>query len=350
MKKTISIIAITVIFCLIILTGTVYGATLDALKIETDKNLIRPGEETTVTINFGTTLGAYTFDIAYDKNIFEYVSVEGGTANDTKDKVRVTFYDALQGRTSMSIKFRAKSDIKTSNPTEFTVTGEGLANKDASVTYDDIKIPIVKNVTVEPEYIDYTLKLEHTGEIIKKEEKEMKLSYSSPIGKHYEHARLVASAKTPSGATVKLLGTDQSNLEHDIIQSGWGDAQGYKIGGKDFAQVLNVKAIFSEVGEYAITLKLIDRDSSDATISEKTFNFKVAEKTTTPEENKPTPPAENQPEETKPEQETRPETKPETKPETLPKTGINAYLQIAILSFILVAIWFAVKEYSRKRK
>ena len=338
MKKTISIIAITAIFCLIILTGTVYGATLDALKIETDKNLIRPGEETTVTINFGTTLGAYTFDIAYDKNIFEYVSVEGGTANDTKDKVRVTFYDTIKGRTSMSIKFRAKSDIKTSNPTEFTVTGEGLANTDASVTYDDIKTPIVKNVTVEPEYIDYTLKLEHTGGIIKKEEKEMKLSYSSPIGKHYEHARLVASAKTPSGATVKLLGTDQSNLEHDIIQSGWGDAQGYKIGGKDFEQVLNVKAIFSEVGQYAITLKLIDRDSSDATIAEKSFNFKVAEKST--------PPAENQPEE--PKNELKPS--PETKPETLPKTGINAYLQIAILSFVLVAIWFAVKEYSRNRK
>ena len=49
----------------------------------------------------------------------------------------------------MSVTFRAKPDITTSNPTEFTITGEGLSNSDASVTFDDITIPIVKNVTVD---------------------------------------------------------------------------------------------------------------------------------------------------------------------------------------------------------
>ena len=242
-------------------------------------------------IEFGQDLGAYTFDIAYDNNIFEYVSAEGGTANDTSTKVRVTFYDSSGGtnpRTNMSVTFRAKADITTSNPTEFSVTAEGLANADASVSYDDITIPIVKNVTVEPEYIDYTLKLEHTGEIIKGEAKEMTLSYSSPMGKYYEHARLIAEATTPGTGNVTLIGKDQAQLDHDIIQSGWGDAQGYKIGGKDVSQVLNVNATFSEAGEYSITLKLIDRDNSDNVIAEETFAFTVLETATTP--TPPTPP------------------------------------------------------------
>ena len=181
-------------------------------------------------------------------------------------------------------QFKAKADITTSNPTEFTVTAEGLANADASVTFDDITIPIVKNVTVEPQYVDYTLKLEHTGNIIKGKENQMTLSYSSSMGRYYEHARLVAEATSPAGATVRLLATDKSRLEHDIIQSGWGDAQGYKIGGKDVSQVLQVRGIFSEVGDYTITLKLIDRDNSDSVIAQETFNFTAQEETTTPPE------------------------------------------------------------------
>lgn len=346
MKKIISIIATLIIFSLLIFTGNVYAASLDSLTVDTDKTTIRPGSEVEVNIQFGEQLGAYTFDIAYDNNIFEYVSVDGGTANDTTDKVRVTFYDTTGGsspRTNMSVTFRAKSDITTSNPTEFTVTAEGLANADASVTYDDITTPIVKNVTVEPEYIDYTLKLEHTGEIIKGEEKEMKLSYSSPMGRYYEHARLIAEATTPTGATVKLLGTDQANLEHDIIQSGWGDAQGYKIGGKDVEQILNLRATFSEAGDYTITLKLIDRDNSDSVISEKTFNFTAVEATTVPEEpEQPTTPETNQPETITPPEEITEEVKQET-PTTLPKTGTNMYIQIFIAFITLVSLCFAVR-------
>ena len=53
----------------------------------------------------------------------------------------------------------------------------------------------------------------------------MKLAYFSPMGKYYENVRLIAEATTPQNANVKLLAQDQSNLEHDIIQSGWGDAR-----------------------------------------------------------------------------------------------------------------------------
>ena len=281
MKKLIGIITILMVISLMIFPITVYADSLDTVDVTVSKDLIRPGEEVKVNIEFGIALGSYTFDVAYDNNIFEYVSAEGGTENNMGDKVRVIFFDSSGGtnpRANMSVTFKAKEDITTSNPTEFNITAEGLANSDASVTYDDITTPITKNVTVEPVYVDYTLSLESVnGTLVKGEENEMKLTYSSPMGKYYEKARLVAE-KTSGTGDVKLLATDEQSLEHDIIQSGWGEEQGYKIGGKDVSQVLNVRGVFSEVGDYKITLKLIDRGNSDTVIAEKTFDFKVEEK------------------------------------------------------------------------
>lgn len=342
MKKIISIFAIVVLLSVLILTGNSYAAALDTLNVQTDKTTVRPGQDVKINLEFGQPLGAYTFDIAYDNNIFDYVSADGGTANDTSDKVKVTFYDTTGGtapRNNMSVTFRAKSDITTSNPTEFLVTGEGLANPDASVQFDDITTPIVKNVTVEPQYVDYTLKLEHQGEIVKDQEKAMTLSYSSPMGRYYEHARLIATSTTPAGATLQLLANDQANLEHDIIQSGWGDAQGFKIGGKDVSQVLQTRAIFSQAGDYTITLKLIDRDNSDAEIATQTFQFTVA-KTQTPEI--PSIPETTTP----PEQQEVEAVKQEEMPKKLPKTGNNLYLPILV---ILMAVLSSYIYFNRKK-
>lgn len=347
MKKIMSIITIGILLAVLILTGNSYAASLDAISVDTNKTLVHPGEEVTVGVNFGTDLGAYTVDVAYDDAIFEYVSAEGGTVNNTGDKIKVVFYDSTGGtnpRNNMNVTFRAKADITTSNPTEFGVTLEGLANPDASVTYDDITTPIVKNVTVEPQYVDYTLKLEHTGDIIKEKENAMTLSYSSPMGRYYEHARLIAEATTPQGATVQLLGTDQANLEHDIIQSGWGDAQGYKIGGKDVLQVLNVRGIFSEVGDYTITLKLIDRDNADNVIAEKTFNYTAVEQSTTPENPGTTTPTTPEETITPPAEET--EKTQEAVPTKLPKTGTNMYIPIIVVLVALVSSYI----YYNKRK
>lgn len=341
MKKIISLLTIMALLSVLIFTGSTYAAALDTIDVKLSKTTVRPGEEVKVTIGFGQPLGAYTFDVAYDNNIFDYVGAEGGTANDTSDKVKVTFYDTTGGtnpRNDMNVTFRAKADITTSNPTEFLVTGEGLANPDASVQFDDITTPIVKNVTVEPEYQNYVLKLEHTGEIVKDEEKAMSLSYSSSMGRYYEHARLVAEATTPAGATVQLLANDQSNLEHDIIQSGWGDAQGFKIGGKDVLQSLQTRAIFSQAGDYTITLKLIDRDNSDQVISQASFPFTVLEMAT------PVPPQTNEPSVNEtPEVE---EVKPDETPKRLPKTGNNLYIPIVILVMVLVSSYL----YYNKKK
>lgn len=60
----------------LIFTGTSYAASLDTIDVQTDKTIVRPGEEVKVTIQFGQDLGAYTFDVAYDNNIFDYVSSE----------------------------------------------------------------------------------------------------------------------------------------------------------------------------------------------------------------------------------------------------------------------------------
>ncbi len=348
MKKTISLIITTLIIVTLLLTVKSYAASLDTVKFDVNKTVVRPGEEVKVTIDFGKQLGAYTVDVNYDNNIFEYVSVDGGTANDTTDKVKVTFHDATGGtnpRESMSIIFKAKEGITTSNPTELTATAEGLANADASETYDDITTPLVKNLTVEPEYKDYKITLEHTGNIEKDVEKDMKLTYSSAMGRYYEHARLIAEATTPKDASVKLLATDGvTKAETDIIQSGWGDPQGYKIGGKDVSQVLNVRALFSEVGEYSITLKLIDRDNSDTVIAQESFEYKVSEKEITPpEEETPEQPEITPPEEEKPEQ-TTPETKPsetvkkEETPSKLPKTGYNEYVIMSIALFSVIGL------------
>lgn len=341
MKKIISIFAIVTLLTVLIFTGTSYAAALDTIDVQTDKTTVRPGEEVKVTVQFGQDLGKYTFNVAYDNNIFDYVSAEGGTANDTSDKVKVAYDDTANGtspKTNMSVTFRAKADITTSNPTEFTITADDLANADGTTQFDAITTPIVKNVTVEPVYVDYTLKLEHTGEIVKEEEKAMTLSYASPMGRYYEHARLIAEATTPAGATVQLLATDQADLEHDIIQSGWGDAQGYKIGGKDVSQVLQTKAIFNQAGDYTITLKLIDRDNSDQIIAQQAFPFTVLAEATpvTPETTEPTTPEEPEVE----------EVKPDETPKKLPKTGSNLYIPVIVVLMALVSSYV----YFNKRK
>lgn len=336
MKKTISIIAIFVAIILtFFLTGNSYAAALASISTQASSQTVRPGEDVNVTVNFGENLGAAILEFSYDNNIFDYVSVDEGTANDQGDKVRVEFHDTTGGTApinSMTATFKAKADLTTSNPTEITIVGEGFGNADGSVRYDDITTPMVERLTVEPDYQDYVINLSYTGDIIANEEKDMTLSYSSSMGRYYEHARLEAEATTPTGATVKLTGINtDSNAEQNLILSGWGDPQGYKIGGKDFEQTLNLKGLFSNSGDYTITLKLIDRDDSDKAIAEKAITLAVKDKETVV-----TPPQEDQTPEA---QEPVPETpKEETKPKTLPKTGENIYITMFSLVLGLAGI------------
>lgn len=354
MKKIFSIIFYMTIALLLMFSINSNAASLDTININTNKQTVRPDEEVTLNIEFGKELGSYTFNIAYDNNLFEFARVDGGKENDTGTKVIVFYSDETGGsspRSNMSITFKAKSGITTSNPTDFSITAEGLANADASVTYDDIDVPIVKNVVVEPEYKDYDITLSYTGEIYPNKEKEMKLNISSTMGKHYAHARIIGEATTPAGASVQLLGTDEASLEHDIIQSGWGDASGYAIGGL-VNQTLSLRGVFTEEGKYTITIKLIDRDNSDAIIASKTFDINVVAETITPptEEPKPETPVQT-PEENNPTEEVeKPTQTPETNqnteelPEKLPQTGYNMYMLAIPLLLVLAGVYIELSK------
>lgn len=340
MKKIIGIFSVLALSILLILPGKSYAATLDTLDIKTDKTTVRPGEQVTVSIEFGKKLGSYTFDVAYDNNLFEYLSAEGGTANDTTDKIKVNFFDTTGGTnpsSKMSVTFQAKSGITTSNPTEFTITADGLANADASERYDDITTPIVKNVTVEPEYIDYTINLRDLGNTVKDQEKDMVISFSSSMGRYYNHARLIAEATTPTGGSVQFISTDTNGLEHDIIQSGWGDAQGFQIGGPDSIREIMTRAKFTETGNYNITLKLIDRDNSDTVIAEQTFPITVTNAPIEQPANLGTTVGQVEPTQNNKQQQA---------PQKLPKTGSNIYAAILLFLVVLVAgyVYFNKKK------
>jgi hypothetical protein len=335
MKRIVSIITIFLVLFLLTFSINVNAETLNSLDIQITKQTVNPEENVTVNVQFGENLGAYTVEVAYDSNLFEYVSADGGTANDTGSKVIVAYHDSTGGsnsRNSMSVTFKAK-DVTTSNPTEFNVTLKGLANADATITYDDITTPITKSITVEPVYVDYTIALNYTGNIIKNEEKDMEIVISSTMGKNYEHTRIIAEAVTPSGETVKLLATDSQSLEHDIIQSGWGDDQGDSIGGKNVTKKISARGIFSGVGDYSITLKLINRDDSDAVIASKTFNISVGEtkvENNVVENNVEVPPTN--------------ETQNVQAPSTLPKTGSTIYFVVIPILAILVVVYVVLRK------
>ena len=356
MKKIFYSVLIITIFLFTILPLSSQAVALDNIQTNIDKATVNPGEEITLTINFGKPLGAYTFDIAYDNNLLEYVGTADGTPNDNGTRVRVVFYDSTGGsnpKESMQIKFRAKQGITTSNPTNFSITAEGLSNPDASESYDDIGVPIVKDFVVEPKYEDYKFDLSYTGNPIINEEKEMKLSLTSKMGKNYDHARIIAEATQPEGGNVQLLGTDESQLEHDIIDSGWGDAGGYKIGGENVNKVLNLRGIFDKTGEYTLTFKLIDRDNSDTVIAENSFKVTVGEKEITPPEQEN---PENNGEVVGNEENTATNNEVnnnvvnnETLPNELPKTGINMYIPILVIAIFILSTVLYIKSKKENR-
>ena len=351
MKKFFKTIFVMSFILLGILVGKSNAAALDAIQIDTNKEIVNPGSEIVLNINFGKPLGAYTFDINYDNNLLEFVSTDGGTENDNGTRVRIVYYDSSGGsnpKESMNVTFKAKEGIETSNPTDFSITAEGLSNPDASESYDDITVPIKKSITVEPQYEDYKFDLTYSGNPVINEEKEMTLTLSSAIGRFYDHSRILAEATTPNNGNVQLLGTDENQLEHDLIDSGWGDVSGDKIGG-NVTKTLNLRGIFDTAGQYQITFKLIDRDQSDAVIAQSTFIINVEEKQIIPptEENPPTEiPSENNPNNVTEGQVQGNNTENDL-PKELPKTGYNYY---AIFGITILVIGLAVYILRRKSK
>lgn len=365
MKKILYSLLIISILFFTILMGKTYAVALDSINIDTDKAIVEPEAEVTLEITFGKQLGAYTFDIAYDNNLLEYVRTDGGSANDNGTRVRVVYYDSTGGtnpKESMTITFKAKKGITTSNPTDLSVTAEGLANADASENYDDINVALVKNIVVEPKYEDYKFELNYIGNPTINEEKEMKLSLISNMGRYYDKARIITEVKSNNGGNVKILGTGLDGLEHDLINSGWGDPNGYKIGGK-VNQELNLRGLFDKAGEYTVTFKLIDRSNSDKVITEKDFKFTVEEKkqdsnnnNTQNGNNTTTPNGGNNTQNNNNVTNTIPNnsinqnvnTNAEKLPNNLPKTGKNLYIPILVILMFILSTAFYMKLRNNK--
>ncbi len=330
MKKIFYIfISLVLLFTLLSIPVISSAAALGTIDTKLSKAKVAPGEEVTLTVNFGTNLGAYTVKAAYDNDIFDYVRSEGGTASDDGQKVILVFHDTAGGtnpRTNATITFKAKDSLTTSNPTNFAITLEGMSSSDGSVDYDDVTTPIEEDVLVEPNYVDYSLKLNYTGVIKKGEKKDMKLVTESAMGKNYDHVRLLAevTAKPSDDATAKLIAI-KDTTEIDILQSGWGDeTTGYSIGGKNVKQELALKGEFSTDGKYTIKVKLVDRDNSDSVIAQESFDINVGEKVGA-----------------------TPTTKPATDeklPATNPKTGMTSYVFIVIAISVLALVYFVISK------
>ena len=332
MKKTLSFIAILLSLILIFTGKTFAKENIDTMTLDVGKDKIKPGEEVVVNINFGKDLKEYTLNVKYDKEVFDYVSEERDkeVATDEETGVKLT-YTQEEAKKSTSVKFKAKSDIITTIPTEFELTAENL--KDNSDTEYQLEASLKETVTIKPDYVDYDLKLEYDGDIVKNEEKDIKISYSSSLGKPYAKAFLEAEIETPKGATAKIIATDTKGVVYDIIKSGFGDTQGYEIGGKDVAQILNTKATFSEAGDYKLTLKLIDRGNADEEIAKKTFDIKVL----------------NSEDEVVEEEKEEPKEEPKAdkkdkKPAKLPKTGNNIYVPIILALIATTGSYIYIKK------
>ena len=366
-KKILSILVILAfLFFTFQISSNAASIPLNSIDVTVSETKIRPGENVTVNINFGTDLGAYTFDVAYDNNIFEYVSSEGGTENDDGTRVRVTFYDSTGGtspRTSMSVTFKAKDSIVTTNPTDFSVTGEGLANADASQEYDDITSPVKKSVTVEPDYKDYTISLNYSGNIMINEAKDMELVTKSAMGKNYDNLKLTAEvvSKPSDDATVKLIATTKTRQEVDLIQEAWGEVDGYALGGKDVEQILEIAGTFSTEGNYKIKFSILDKDSGDAEIATRTVDVTAKSQATVDEGNKDENTGDNnanggagnnennnQNGNTGNSSNNGKENVTEEVPETLPKTGMTKYGAIATVLAVL-GTGYVVLQNTRKK-
>ena len=341
------LIFVTVLFLAIaIMQTTIYAASipLNSITVNISKDKIEPGEEVKVDINFGTELGAYTFDIAYDNSIFEYVKSEGGTENDNGTRVRVTYYDSTGGtnpRTNMYVVFKAKEDITSTNPTNFSITAEGLANSDASQEYDDITQAIEKQLTVEPNYKQYNIDLEYTEKLIKDKDIDLKLVTKSSMGKNYDNLMTKAEIiSKPQNANIKLTAMEDNSNEINMIETGYGSTKGFSLGGKNAHHEINMKANFDTTGEYKIKFSILDKDSSNAVVVEKVFTLNVIEENTNVSDTENNADNEDNSENNNPNNSNDNQNSninnEEELPKELPKTGMTQYVYIiAIISLLL---------------
>ncbi|MBQ7409784.1 MAG: hypothetical protein IJW20_00175 [Clostridia bacterium] len=322
---------------------------LNSLNITLNKEIVHPNEEVILNIDFGQNLSEFEIDIAYDKNLFEYISVDNEAIINNNGDVLTIIFQTMSSEVltsnQINLTFKAKNDIVTTNPTDFKVTLESLKDENL-VDIANPNSPIEKNLIVEPTYEDYKFDFLYEGTISPNEEKEMKLVLKSGMGRNYSNTKIYASVLNPEGAEVKLVANDEENMEYNFLEEGWGGQTGEPIGGKNVIKEMDLRGTFSKEGTYEIIFKVVDLNSSEYVIATDTFEIEVGDKLenigkigSAEVESK-----NNENNIVKNSTISNIVTEEESKPTELPKAGIMIYYIIIPIAFFVTVIYVCLKK------
>ena len=204
---------------------TSFGASLENLKVDVNKNIVHPKEEVTLKIDFGKVLSEFEINIAYDKNLFEYYSANKDiNLYDNGDVARLT-YPTMSTKDAVSeieITFKAKEQITTTNPTDLKVTIQNMKDGLTSNIIENPLLPIEKRLVVEPVYKDYQFFLEHDEILYSNKDTNIKLTLKSDMGQIYKNAKIYGKIKSEKESEVKMYATDLLGEKFNILEEGWG--------------------------------------------------------------------------------------------------------------------------------
>lgn len=280
MKKILNLL-ILLFFILAVTSFASSQTPITNLNVTLDKEIVHPNEDVVLNIDFGQNLSEFEIDVAYDKKLFEYTSVDSDAiVNDNGDVLTISFpimSSKVGTLNKIKVTFKAKGDIVATNPTDFKVTLENLRDENLKDIANP-NTPIEKDLIVEPIYEGYKIDFLYEGPIVPNEEKEMKFVLKSGMGRNYSNTKIYASVLNPEGAEVKLVANDEEGMEYNFLEEGWGGRTGEPIGGKNVVKEMNLKGTFSKEGTYEITFKVVDLNSSEYVIATDTFEIEVGNK------------------------------------------------------------------------
>lgn len=175
---------------------------------------------------------------------------------------------------------------------------------------------------------EYSFDLQYTGNVIKNVEKNANVLLIGVNGTSYSNVLIKVNITGP--ATPKLLATDSSGTEYDIAQLGsWGPPSGFAVQG-DFTNTTQIKATFSEAGNYTIQLSLVDVSNNNLLITNKVFTINVLEEEPSIDDNE-QPPVEDE------------------EVEELPKTGTSILEYVSYVIVFGTILTVSIIYINRKR-
>lgn len=122
MKKI--VISFLAVLILLIFQTNSYAS---SLSLGVSKGEVALGDTVSVTVNFGGTVAAADVTVSFDSSKFAYKGVSAGTANSTGSSVKVSYYDATKGTSSITLTFTSialgsgKFTAKCSNAVDINV-------------------------------------------------------------------------------------------------------------------------------------------------------------------------------------------------------------------------------------